>query len=74
MDNNLSYADFAAMANNNGANGQWNNPFLMWAKYRKGLFKTTLPISLQFHHAQMDGGDAARFLNALQQQFNKPCG
>ena len=25
MDNNLSYADFAAMANN-GANGQWNNP------------------------------------------------
>ena len=31
MDNNLSYADFAAMANN-GANGQWNNPFiyLLW--------------------------------------------
>lgn len=27
MDNNLSYADFAAMTgNNNGANAMWNNP------------------------------------------------
>lgn len=34
MDNNLSYADFAAMANN-GANGQWNNPFiyLLWMMF-----------------------------------------
>ena len=25
--NNMSYADFAALANNNnGAGGQWNNP------------------------------------------------
>lgn len=29
MENNLSYADFAAMSgNNNGANAMWNNPFL----------------------------------------------
>ena len=28
MDNNLSYADFAAMSGNNGVNGMWNNPFL----------------------------------------------
>ena len=29
MDNNLSYADFAAMTgNNNGANAMWNNPFM----------------------------------------------
>ena len=49
----------------NQYSGIWNNPFLMWAKYRKHLFKTTLPISMQFHHAQMDGGDAAKFLNAL---------
>lgn len=27
MDNNLSYADFAAMSNGNGMNNQWNNPF-----------------------------------------------
>jgi len=55
----------------NQYSGIWNNPFLMWAKYRKHLFKTTLPISMQFHHAQMDGGDAANFLNALQKEINK---
>ena len=34
MDNNMSYADFAAMSNN-GANGQWNNPFiyLLWMMF-----------------------------------------
>lgn len=55
----------------NQYSGIWNNPFLMWAKYRKHLFQTTLPISMQFHHAQMDGGDAANFLNALQKEINK---
>ena len=42
------------------------NPMLMWGKHRKGLFKTILPISFQFHHVQMDGGHAARFLEELQ--------
>lgn len=42
------------------------NPMVMWGKYRKGLFKTTLPISFQFHHVQMDGGHAAKFLEELQ--------
>ena len=50
--------------------GIFNNPFLAWGKYRCHLFKTTLPISLQFHHAQMDGGQAAHFLNELQQTFH----
>ena len=39
MDNNLSYADFAAMANNGrGANGQWDNPFvyLLWMMFFGG--------------------------------------
>ena len=45
----------------------FTNPFLAWGKYRRGLFKTTLPISFQFHHAQMDGFEAARFLNGLQE-------
>lgn len=45
---------------------QFNNPMVMWGKYRKGVFKTTLPISFQFHHVQMDGGQAARFLENLQ--------
>ena len=42
------------------------NPMVMWGKYRKSLFKTTFPVSFQFHHVQMDGGDAARFLERLQ--------
>ncbi|MBO4873843.1 MAG: chloramphenicol acetyltransferase [Bacteroidales bacterium] len=49
----------------------FSNPFLAWGKYRRGLFKTLLPISFQFHHAQMDGFEAARFLNALQNAIYK---
>lgn len=51
----------------NQYNGKYNNPFLAWGKYRKRLFKTTLPVSLQFHHVQMDGSHAATFLESLQQ-------
>ena len=42
------------------------NPMVMWGKYRQSWFKTLLPVSFQFHHVQMDGGDAARFLERLQ--------
>lgn len=45
----------------------WCNPMVMWGKYRKGLFKTSLPVSFQFHHVQMDGAHAAQFLELLQQ-------
>ena len=45
------------------------NPMVMWGRYRKGFFKTTLPVSFQFHHVQMDGGDAARFLERLQKEI-----
>ena len=55
----------------NQYSGRWNNPFLAWAKYRKGLFKTTLPISLQFHHAQMDGIQVCRFLDNLQDEIKR---
>lgn len=54
----------------NQFSGKYNNPFLAWARYRKGLFKTTLPVSFQFHHVQMDGGHAARFLLRLQDEIN----
>lgn len=47
------------------------NPFLAWGRYRKGLFKTTLPVSFQFHHVQMDGGHAAKFLQRLQYEIYK---
>ncbi|MEE1168506.1 MAG: CatA-like O-acetyltransferase, family 2 [Alistipes sp.] len=50
--------------------GFYNNPFVVWGKYRKGLFRTTLPISFQFHHTQMDGPISTGFLNRLQEVFN----
>ncbi len=46
--------------------GIFNNPFLIWGKYRKKWFRTELTISFQFHHTQMDGAHGARFLNLLQ--------
>lgn len=46
------------------------NPMLMWGKYRKRWFWTTLPISFQFHHVQMDGGHAAHFLTLLQKEID----
>lgn len=46
------------------------NPMVMWGKYRKNWFKTTLPISFQFHHVQMDGGHAAQFLQYLQKEID----
>ena len=49
-----------------GMNSGFNNPFLIWGKYRKGLFRTTLPVSFQFHHTQMDGAHAGQFLERLQ--------
>jgi len=45
------------------------NPMVMWGKYRKGLFKTILPVSFQFHHVQMDGGHGAQFLENLQREI-----
>lgn len=51
--------------------GFYNNPFVVWGKYRKGLFRTTLPISFQFHHTQMDGPISTAFLNRLQEVFNE---
>lgn len=50
--------------------GIYNNPFLFWGKYRKKLFKYILPISFQFHHTQMDGEHAGRFLEHLQKEIN----
>ena len=49
--------------------GIFNNPFIIWGKYRRSLFKTTLTLSFQFHHTQMDGAHAARFLDLLQQEI-----
>ena len=54
----------------NQYSGIYTNPFLAWGRYRKHWLKVTLPISFQFHHAQMDGSHAARFLEELQNAIN----
>ena len=46
------------------------NPMVMWGKYRKHWLKTTLPVSFQFHHVQMDGGHGATFLDLLQKEIS----
>ena len=46
--------------------GIFNNPFIIWGRYHRGLFRTTLKLSFQFHHTQMDGAHAGRFLQRLQ--------
>lgn len=51
--------------------GVFNNPFLIWGRYRRRFFKTTLTVSFQFHHTQMDGAHAARFLDALQREIDR---
>lgn len=50
--------------------GIFNNPFLIWCKYHKGLFRTTMKLSFQFHHTQMDGAHAGRFLERFQSNIN----
>ena len=50
--------------------GIFNNPFIIWGKYRKRFFRYELPISFQFHHTQMDGAHAGRFLENLQAEIN----
>ena len=47
------------------------NPMVMWGKYSKRWFKTILPISFQFHHTQMDGAHAGKFLANLQKEINR---
>ena len=50
--------------------GVFNNPFMIWGRYRRKWFRTTLAVSFQFHHTQMDGAHAARFLDLLQREIN----
>ena len=49
--------------------GIFNNPFIIWGRYRKKGFRYYLPISFQFHHTQMDGAHAGRFLENLQKEI-----
>lgn len=55
--------------------GIFNNPFMIWGRYRKKFFRYKLPVSFQFHHTQMDGAHAGKFLAKLQNYIYhlKPC-
>ena len=50
--------------------GIFNNPFMIWGRYRRKAFRYYLPVSFQFHHTQMDGAHAGRFLRNLQEEIN----
>ena len=54
-----------------GMNSGINNPFVFWGRYQKKWFRYYLPISFQFHHTQMDGSHAGRFLANLQEEIKK---
>lgn len=51
--------------------GIFNNPFMIWGRYRKSWLKITLTVSFQFHHTPMDGAHAARFLDLLQKEVSQ---
>ena len=50
--------------------GVFNNPFMIWGRYKKKFFRYELPISFQFHHTQMDGAHAGKFLANLQYEID----
>ena len=51
--------------------GIFNNPFIIWGRYRRKAFRYYLPVSFQFHHTQMDGAHAGQFLRNLQNEINR---
>ena len=51
--------------------GIFNNPFIIWGKYRKKYFRYYLTLSFQFHHTQMDGAHAGKLLANLQNEINR---
>ena len=51
--------------------GIYNNPFMIWGRYRRFFFMYRLPVSFQFHHTQMDGAQAGRFLENLQKAIDR---
>jgi len=51
--------------------GVFNNPFIIWGRYKKKWFRYYLTLSFQFHHTQMDGAHAGRFLANLQEEINR---
>lgn len=51
--------------------GIFNNPFMIWGRYRKEESTYKLQVSFQFHHVQMDGMEACEFLERLQKYISE---
>lgn len=51
--------------------GIFNNPFMIWGRYRKEESAYKLQVSFQFHHVQMDGMEACEFLERLQKYISE---
>ena len=50
--------------------GIFNNPFIIWGRYKKKWVRYYLTLSFQFHHTQMDGAHAGRFFANLQNEIS----
>ena len=50
--------------------GIFNNPFIIWGRYKKKWVRYYLTLSFQFHHTQIDGAHAGRFLANLQNEIS----
>ena len=51
--------------------GIFNNPFMIWGRYRIDGDKALLPVSFHSHHTQMDGAHAGAFLRNLEEEISK---
>lgn len=51
--------------------GIFNNPFIIWGRYSRHFFRYYMNLSFQFHHTQMDGAHAGKFLANLQKTIDE---
>ena len=47
------------------------NPFIIWGRYSRHFFRYYMNLSFQFHHTQMDGAHAGKFLANLQKTIDE---
>ena len=49
--------------------GIFNNPSIIWGRYQKIYLRYYLTLSFKFHHTQMDGAHAGKFLANRQNEI-----
>lgn len=53
-----------------GYRPEFHNPFFMWSRYQKSMFKTVLGMTFSCHHTFFDGRDIGEIFNKLQEKIN----